>query len=91
MSKIKPLHPIFFIIIGIVLALGSSALTPPINLWEQVLPTSTPTPAMPTPTVTPTPEVELVPGGTNIILLLGALLVVIVVIAIIWHRRDWEK
>jgi hypothetical protein len=91
MSKIKQLRPIFLIFIGLTFAIGSSALTPLTYSWRQVLPTTAPSIATPTATVTPMPEVEMVPGGTNLILLLGTLLVVIVVIAIMWHRRDWEK
>jgi ABC-type transport system involved in cytochrome c biogenesis permease subunit len=91
MSKIKQLRPVFLIFIGLALAIGSSALTPPTYSWGQVLPTSTPALATPTAMVTHLPEVEMVPGSTNMILLLGTLLVVIVVIAIMWHRRDWEK
>jgi hypothetical protein len=91
MTNFKQLRPIFLIFIGLALAIGSAALTPPLFLWGQTLPSTTPSLATLTPTVTPLPEAEMVPGSTNVILLLGALLVLIVVVAILWHRRDWEK
>lgn len=91
MAKIKQLRPVFLIFIGLVLAIGSTALTPSANLWGQVLPSATPELAAPTATATPLPEVEMIPGTTNVIFLLGALLVVIVIIAIMWHRHDWKK
>jgi hypothetical protein len=33
----------------------------------------------------------LIPGRTDLILLLGMILVVIIVASIMWHRRDWGK
>jgi len=91
MSKIKHLQPVVLILIGLAFALGASALTPLTDIRGQVQ--TTPTPVVITPVVTllPKAEIRLIPGNTNLILLLGAFLVVIIVVAILWHRRDWER
>ena len=87
----KTLRPVFFLFIGIILALASSALAPNTIAGSQALPSTTATLAQTLATPTPVPEKEMVPGNTNIILILGAILVVIIITAILWHRRDWEK
>lgn len=79
------------ITIGHAVAFTSAALASPTVSWMQTTPTTTVTFAGEVITATAVHEAEKVPGNTNIILLLGAILVVIIVAAIMWHRRDWEK
>lgn len=88
---IKKARPILLITIGLAIALASAALASPDVFWAQTTPTASVTSAIETITATAVQETEKVPGNTNIILLLGAILVVIIVAAIMWHRRDWEK
>ena len=88
---IKTTRPILLITIGLAVALASAALASPDVSWVQTTLTATTTSALETITATAVHETEKVPGETNVILLLGAILVVIIVAAIMWHRRDWEK
>lgn len=87
----RSLRPILFISIGLAVALAGSALMPPSVPWGQTAQTATIIPVIVTVSATPVPEKEMVPGNTNIILLLGSMLVVIILTAVMWHRRDWEK
>jgi hypothetical protein len=86
----KTLRPILLISVGIAFALASSVMVPSFS-QGQLLPSTTATPKIITVTATAVQEAEKVPGDTNIILLLGAVLVVIIITAIMWHRRDWER
>jgi hypothetical protein len=86
----KTLRPILLISVGIAFALASSVMVPSFS-QGQLLPSATATPEVITVTATAVQEAEKVPGDTNIILLLGAVLVVIIITAIMWHRRDWER
>lgn len=88
---IKTARPMLLITIGLAVALASAALASPVVSWVQTTPTAIVTSATEALTATAVHETEKVPGDTNIILLLGAILVVIIVAAIMWHRRDWEK
>jgi len=88
---IKQARPILLITIGLAVALASAALAAPDVSWIQTTPTASVTSAVETIRATAVQETGKVPGNTNIILLLGAILVVIIVAAIMWHRRDWEK
>lgn len=88
---IKTARPILLLTIGLAFALASAALAFPDISWVQTTPTPIVTSTTETITATAIHETEKVPGNTNIILLLGAILVVIIVTAIMWHRRDWEK
>ena len=87
----KNLRPAFFIFIGITLALASSALAPNTISMSQGAFTATAYLIQASQTPTPAQEKEMVPGETNLILLLGAILAVIIITAILWHRRDWER
>jgi len=88
---IKTARPILLITIGLAFALASAALAFPDISWVQTTPTPIATSATEAITATAIHETEKVPGNTNIILLLGAILVAIIVAANTWHRRDWEK
>jgi hypothetical protein len=88
---IKSARPIILIAIGLSFALASTALATPVISWGQTTPTPVATSVLETLTATAVQETEKIPGETNIILLLGSILVVIIVVAIMWHRRDWEK
>lgn len=87
----KKIRPFLLITIGMVVAFASSALAPSSLGLIQANPTSTPVLATVTVTATQFEKPELVPGDTNLILLLGTVLVVIILTAVIWHRRDWER
>jgi hypothetical protein len=87
----KQIRPIFLISAGLAIAFSSAALTSPIHSWGQVIPTATQTLITSTVTTVPSGNLELIPGRTDLILLLGMILVVIIVTSIMWHRRDWEK
>jgi hypothetical protein len=87
----KKIRPLFLIFVGLAMAFSSAALTSSFQPWIQA--TSTTTPAIATFTTTPTQpgHSEMVPGGTDLILILGIILVIIIISAVMWHRRDWEK
>jgi hypothetical protein len=87
----KSLRSFFLITIGLTVALAGAALAPDSISLGQKAQAATTTPEVVTVIVTPFSKEEMVPGDTNIILLLGAILVVIIITAIMWHRRDWEK
>jgi hypothetical protein len=86
----KTLRPILLISVGIAFALAGSVMVPSFS-QGQLLSSVTATPEVITVTATVIHVAEKVPGDTNIILLLGAVLVVIIISAIMWHRRDWER
>lgn len=86
----KTLRPILLISVGIAFALASSVMVPSFS-QGQLFPSATATTEVITVTATVIHEPEMVPGETNIILLLGAVLVLIIISAIMWHRRDWER
>jgi beta-lactamase regulating signal transducer with metallopeptidase domain len=87
----KTARPMLLITIGLAVALASAALASPTVSRVQTTPSTTAISDTEVITATAVHETEKVPGNTNIILLLGAILVVIIVTAIMWHRRDWEK
>ena len=87
----KQIRPVFLISIGLAIAFSSAALTPPFHPWGQTTSTATSTLNAATATAIPSVNPELIPGRTDLILLLGMILVVIVIASIVWHRRDWER
>lgn len=87
----KSLRPVFLITIGLTAAMASAALAPHSIILGRNALTATATLEAAAVTATPVIEKEMIPGDTNIILLLGAILVIIIITAILWRRRDWEK
>jgi len=87
----KKIRPVFLILIGLAIAFSSAALTPPFHPWGQTLPTATSTLNPATVTAIPSGNQELIPGRTDLILLLGIILILIIIASIMWHRRDWER
>jgi hypothetical protein len=87
----KKIRPVLLISAGLASAFTSAALPPPIHDGGQAVPTATSTIITATATALPSGNLELIPGRTDLILLLGMVLVVIIVASIMWHRRDWER
>jgi hypothetical protein len=87
----KQIRPVFLISAGLAIAFSSAALNSPVHPWDQAMPTITSTLIIATATAVPSGNSELIPGRTDLILLLGMILVVIIVASIMWHRRDWGK